>query len=36
MILADFLGTTWFIALVAVISIIAGAWLYKKFGHKLH
>jgi hypothetical protein len=36
MILADFLGTTWFIALVAVIGILAGAWLYKKFGHKLH
>jgi hypothetical protein len=36
MILADFLGTTWFIALVAVIGILAGAWLHKKFGHKLH
>jgi hypothetical protein len=35
MILADFLGTTWFIALIGLVGIIAGAWLWKMYGHKI-
>jgi hypothetical protein len=35
MILADFLGTTWFIALVALIGVLGGAWLWRRYGHKL-
>jgi UPF0716 family protein affecting phage T7 exclusion len=35
MILADFLGTTWFITLVVVLAALGGAWAFKKHGHKL-
>ena len=35
MILADFLGTTWFVALIALVGVLAGAWLFRKYGHKL-
>lgn len=33
--LADILGTTWFIVLVSVLGLAAGAYLWRKFGHKL-
>jgi len=35
MILADALGTAWFIALVASISLAAGWWLRGKYGSKV-
>lgn len=35
MTLADFLGTTWFIILLGLIGVLAGAWLWKQYGHKI-
>jgi hypothetical protein len=35
MILADALGTTWFIALVASVSVALGWWLKSKYGSKV-
>ena len=33
--LADVLGTTWFMFLISVLCLAAGAYLWRKYGHKL-
>lgn len=33
--LADILGTTWFAILIAVLGLVAGAYLWRKYGSKL-